>query len=1125
MKKLISILLLILMLLSLAACSASSSDDKPIFTKCEDFAGKSIGIIAGSSLDVFIEEKYGDMDVKYYNDESLGVAALKKGTIDAFLASKGTATILAARQEDLALFPDPLIEDNLGYAFKKGNPLCDEFSAIIDRYTVDGTLDALEDKWINGSDEDKVIAAELYEPVKDSKGTLDFFCCDLMEPMTYLSGDGSIIGYDVEMALMICRELGYDLRVTGIEFAGLLIAVQNGTADFIGGSLSITEDRLEVVNFASPNYYGGCYCIVREENMPAADIDLNSYDVTIAAVIDNDIDITEYYPKAKVIYVKNESDGLLALTSGQVDAYLEKSQLLTTITDAGVKGIHIHSDGQIGDTGKVAAAVSPLSNIPDAEGKINEFIALAKSDGTLDDMIQRWLVDKNYTMPDIPKAENPTFTVKVGTTGLTTPYSFYQDNELTGLDVELAMRFAAWLGADIEISPYDWDAIILACANGKIDYGISNLYVTAEKAESVIFSDPYDTYQMVLFVRDTTVAAQPSIFESIADSFEKTFIKENRWKLIVEGLFITIIISLGSALLGIILGSLFCLGHRSRKKWISKTIDVFCYIVSGIPALVILMIVFFVIFASSDISPVFSGIITFGLIFGITFSSIMSTAIDSVDVSQWEAAKALGFDTKGTFFNVIFPQLLKIVLPLLKGEFITMMKLTSIVGYIAIQDLTKAGDIIRARTFEAFFPLISTALVYLALSSIVIFAVGKLEIKADFLHKKARYPRGVNPDVVIEKATVQPHADIGTEVIRAQHIKKVYPGGTPLKDLNAVVYRGDVVSVIGPSGTGKSTFLRMLNRMDAQTEGTVTVFGMDTNDKKTDMYAIRRRMGMVFQSFNLFNHLNVVENVMFAPVKLLHETPQQAYENAIRLLRTVGLAEKALEMPTALSGGQKQRVAIARTLAMHPEIILFDEPTSALDPTMVGEVLDVIKGLAESGMTMIIVTHEMKFAKEVSTRVFYLDCGELYEQGTPAEVFDAPKRTRTQIFINKLKTAAITVDSDEYDYIAAEQTLRGFASKNKLSDTAADNLCALVGAVLSYKKLIPSKQDEHKLHIIAEYSAESGSVCVKFIRESEQNNVLCDIEADGKVVGKLCDSASYAYEDGKNVLTFLGLRF
>jgi len=238
--------------------------------------------------------------------------------------------------------------------------------------------------------------------------------------------------------------------------------------------------------------------------------------------------------------------------------------------------------------------------------------------------------------------------------------------------------------------------------------------------------------------------------------------------------------------------------------------------------------------------------------------------------------------------------------------------------------------------------------------------------------------------------------------VKVEQLKKSFGSLEVLKGIDLEVKEGEVVCLIGPSGSGKSTFLRCLNKLEETTAGTVIVDDNDITDPKCNINKIRENIGMVFQQFNLFPHLNVLENIMLAPVDRKKMSKEEAKETAERLLATVGLAEKASEYPANLSGGQQQRVAIARALAMNPDIMLFDEPTSALDPEMVGEVLEVMKQLARDGMTMIVVTHEMGFAREVADRVIFMDGGYIVEQGTPAEVFGNPQHKRTQDFLNKV---------------------------------------------------------------------------------------------------------------------------
>lgn len=244
----------------------------------------------------------------------------------------------------------------------------------------------------------------------------------------------------------------------------------------------------------------------------------------------------------------------------------------------------------------------------------------------------------------------------------------------------------------------------------------------------------------------------------------------------------------------------------------------------------------------------------------------------------------------------------------------------------------------------------------------------------------------------------------GNYLIEVKDLKKHYNGGK-IKALNGIttnIEKGEVVVVIGPSGSGKSTFLRSLNLLEVPTSGTVTFEGKEITDPKTNINLHRQKMGMVFQHFNLFPHMTVLKNMTLAPTKLLKKTQEEAEKEAVELLKAVGLADRKDAYPSQLSGGQKQRIAIVRALCMKPDVMLFDEPTSALDPEMVGEVLDVMKKLAKEGMTMVVVTHEMGFAKEVANRVLFVDEGVIMEEGTPEQIFENPQNERTKTFLSKV---------------------------------------------------------------------------------------------------------------------------
>ena len=828
-----------------------------------------------------------------------------------------------------------------------------------------------------------------------------------------------------------------------------------------------------------------------------------------------------------------------------------------------------------------------------------------------------------------------------------------------------------------------------------------------------------------------------ALTDSVAESFRNNLIAENRYQMILDGLQLTLVITFLAAVLGTLLGGLICWMRMSRRAWLRQAARVYIDLMRGTPVLVLLMLMYYVVMAPMDADGIVVAIITFAMNTAAYISEMLRTTIQGIDRGQTEAGLALGFTPRQTFFRIVLPQVVRVVMPVYQGEIISLLKGTSIVGYIAVADMTRASDLIRSRTFDAFFPLIVTAVIYFLIAwllgllmqslvqrqrvkaaavavslliagtlcyvptlaagdspatvsggsssdvppvfkalkgksvgviigSIQDIAVtsmapdadilrmtsqadvlaalesGKLdaagsesltldfnkeiadkvdsvgaglenipigaifrkdntdlqqdfnrflaEIRSDGTYQKiynhwqqsddpaaldiprqrgtgrtlrvATYPvmppfnfinsgklSGLEPALLTEWANrrnwkleflvmdfaaqipavqtgkadlamgaisiteerqkqvlfsdgyVESHillitrkgeAGILTEVhpeslpasegnifpwwsvalliiiigggawffirrsplaahslplnphpsphatdsplIRISHLRKTFETLDVLRDITADIHRGEVISIIGPSGTGKSTFLRCLNLLEQPSGGSIIVDGEDILARGYPVNRLRQKMGMVFQSFNLFGHKTVLENVIFAPCQLLHQPEAEAREEGLVLLRKVGLAEKADVYPSSLSGGQKQRVAIARALAMKPEVILFDEPTSALDPTMVGEVLSVIRQLAQEGMTMLIVTHEMKFAHDVSTRLFFMYDGYIHEDGSPEQIFDNPVHSATKAFIQRIRKEVFEIDGPDFDFLGMHSAISAFCRKYGISE-------------------------------------------------------------------------------------------
>lgn len=351
-------------------------------------------------------------------------------------------------------------------------------------------------------------------------------------------------------------------------------------------------------------------------------------------------------------------------------------------------------------------------------------------------------------------------------------------------------------------------------------------------------------------------------------------------------------------------------------------------------------------------------------------------------------------------------------------------------------------------------------------------------------------------------------------MIRVENLAKHFGDLAVIKSITTEIKKGEVISIIGPSGTGKSTFLRCLNLLENPTGGQIYIDDIPLLDKKTNVPKLRQRMGMVFQSFNLYAHLSILENLTIGPIKLLGKSKAEATTKAIELLKLVGLAEKVNSFPDELSGGQKQRVAIARCLAMEPEIMLFDEPTSALDPTMVSEVLAVIRRLAREGMTMLIVTHEMEFARNISTRVFYMDEGGIYEDGAPQQIFENPLKEKTRAFINRIRSMSCHISSPHYDLYALQGEMEAFCDKHSLSK----KITGIVQHIA--EELLCLQKDFTDTTIGLAYSEKNGSVELTCETAGAAYNPFEAVTDENEIgimlIKGRCESVDYQYDQGRN---------
>jgi polar amino acid transport system permease protein len=515
-----------------------------------------------------------------------------------------------------------------------------------------------------------------------------------------------------------------------------------------------------------------------------------------------------------------------------------------------------------------------------------------------------------------------------------------------------------------------------------------------------------------------------------------------------SGALLAVEITAASMLLGLILGLGLALMRLSRIGVVRAAAGFYIFITRGTPQLLQLVFIFDALpYIGIQLDSFTTALIGFSLNEAAFSAEIIRGGIISVSKTQSVAAASLGMGPSLTLRRIILPQAMRAILPGLTNDTISMLKLTSIASVVFVNELTFRAQQIVGQNFKFFQVFIATGAIYLVLTTAITAVQSLLERRFDLERTPAPPPwqrllgwRGKSggtaqpnlPPHVLSTPAAAPDATwlrslIGTTdaalrgrpFVVGHNVQKSYGGREVLSGVDFSVAQGEVVVVLGPSGSGKSTLLRMINHLEAMDWGEITVDGRTVGYRPATHGAPRpvrdlararaeARIGMVFQHFNLFAHLTAIENITEAPIRV-HGVPRaEAEATALRLLEAVGLAQHAHHLPHRLSGGQQQRVAIVRALAIKPKLMLFDEPTSALDPELVGEVLAVMRRLAEAGMTMVVVTHEIRFAREVADRVIFMDGGQVVEQGPPEAVIDAPRHERTRRFLRLVEQEATT---------------------------------------------------------------------------------------------------------------------
>ena len=477
----------------------------------------------------------------------------------------------------------------------------------------------------------------------------------------------------------------------------------------------------------------GCGDTVSQRNKLTCADDLQDKRIAVLQGSTHEAYATQHYPKATVLQYKSVSDMLLALKSGKADAAIYSRDELAE---------YMRDSDEFGFVG------GPLYRTPISIAfhqqdaglflSFNRFLQQIRTDGTYDDMLKRWMQQGATGMPKLPAAGTgkPLVVGVLSDNGL--PFIIMKENRLVGFNIELMERFGTFSNRRIQYADIEFGSQIAALAGHKIDMIATPLAITEERKKRVAFSDPYYTVDSLAFALKKNIATNkrsapsaPSFLSGLAGSFQSNIIQEKRYLLILDGLKTTVIISIFATLFGTLLGALVCFMRMAKSRLLSTPAKIYIAILRGTPVLVLLMLIFYVVFASVNISPVIVAVIAFGMNFAAYSAEIFRTGIEAVEKGQTEAGISLGFTRTSTFFQIVLPQMVRRILPVYKGEFISLVKMTSIVGYIAVQDLTKASDIIRSRTFDAFFPLVMVAILYFLISWILMQAISWLEQKTD----------------------------------------------------------------------------------------------------------------------------------------------------------------------------------------------------------------------------------------------------------------------------------------------------------------------------------------------------------------------------------------------------------
>ena len=727
-KLLLFVLLLGMVAGTLAGCATDTNNVETVnISTLADLETGKIGIVTGTNWDNVAKTKFPNAERKYFSSGADAILAVEQGKVDAFFADKTVYAGMRWENDAITYIDEPLEPvSNALILTKEGydEKLFSEINEFVAKTKADGTLERLDEKWFGDSEPEE---HPDYTKLEGENGTIKIAIGDTMKPTSYQKGI-LFTGYEVDFLTLFAKEYGYKLDIQGMAFDALIPTISSGKCDVGAAGITITPERAQSVTFSDSHFETYGVAIVKnnaslKKKNIKSEKDLKNGKIAILTGSILDVVVKERLPEAELKYFSTIPDMILSLSQGKADAMIGDE---TFYLNARWENVPVKSIGEPAGNIPCGIILSKTGYDEKLLSQLNEFITKIKEDGTADKLLKKWICETEPTeFPDYASLSGENGTLKVAVNDTGKPMTYVKNGGFTGFDIEVITEFAREYGYNLEFSGMTFDAVIPTVSSGKCDLGICGIAITPEREESVTFTDTYiEKHGMFIVYDSEETVAQSTFIDGIKESFEKTFIRENRWKLIAEGLIITIIISLLAMLIGSLLGfGLYMLGRSDIKlvQTIVKAVGgVYSRIIAGTPVVVILMILFYVIFGKfRDISGILVAIIGFSLTFGAFVYDHMAVSVNSVDLGQTEAAYALGYSKNKTFFRIILPQAMTIFMPSYCGEVVSLIKATAVVGYIAVNDLTKMGDIIRSNTYEAFFPLIATAVIYFVLTWIV----------------------------------------------------------------------------------------------------------------------------------------------------------------------------------------------------------------------------------------------------------------------------------------------------------------------------------------------------------------------------------------------------------------------